>query len=107
MEPDTVRSIWTNYLRYRGGKHQAVLDLLHKVGDEVSQLENNLMYATAMARLQYYPVAENIPNRADYNSESDHLRALSRYAKDHYNTEHGKATPDEYLNDYLHYVGTE
>lgn len=104
MEPATHDSLWKNYLKFRTDKYDALTGLTHNGKALTDQLEDNLMYATAMARMKYLPVKQSIPKRVDYDTEMEHLQAIAQYAKDHYNTSEGKATPEKYLQDYLEFV---
>jgi len=96
MEPATHDSLWVNYLEYRPDKAEAFNDLVDMVHTPVDQLETNLMYATAMARLQYYIQPEALPSRGDYDTLNDFIYALAKYAKKYYNTDLGKATVEDY-----------
>jgi len=99
MEPITHDDIWNNYLDYR----QDLKDDVEKWAFENTTIDQdigNMYYATAMARVHYWRVPEALPTREGYGSRA-WLNALSQYAKDHYNTHLGKATPEKYLTDYL------
>lgn len=105
MEPDTHNDIWDNYLEYREDLRPLVLRLLGRFGS-VDTLVFNLAYATAMARIHYYRIKEPLPKKDDYpNNSEEYLKALSQYAKKYYNTEKGKATPEDYYNAYIRYNG--
>lgn len=53
------------------------------------EMAGNLFYACAMARLLYWRRPEELPDAEDWSG-------LAQYAKDHFNTRLGKATPDDY-----------
>ncbi len=56
----------------------------------------NLKYATAMARIFFLRIKEPIPLG---------LHPLAAYAKKYWNTEKGKATPDDYYQAYCRFEG--
>ena len=62
-----------------------------------SPLLSDLTYATAMARVHYWRVAEALPSKDD----TRYLPLLGEYAKKYYNTHLGKATASKYVMDYL------
>jgi hypothetical protein len=101
MEPATYMDIWENYLAYRNDL-QIDLAAWGSCGD-AEEMIGNLYYATAMARVHYWRVSEALPvlDRSQVELEYDFLVELAHYAKDHYNTHLGKATPEKYLSDYL------
>lgn len=100
MEPATHDDIWYNYLEFQGGIKAEVSMLTNQV-DYVGPgafwlLVYNLRYATAMARVHYYRVSEALPKRSDFETRSDYVLALAKYAKKYYNTDKGKATVEDY-----------
>jgi hypothetical protein len=54
-------------------------------------------FAAAFARVYLYTFPEPLPH-------ADDLDGLARYAKQYWNTEAGKATPEKYLADFKRYV---
>lgn len=97
MEPTTLEDIWVNYLAYR----QDIESELSLICGDVhcggpKELITNLEFATAMARVHYYRVPEALPRSTDFETRSDYVRALAKYAKRFYNTEKGKATVEDY-----------
>ncbi len=64
----------------------------------IKMLIYNLQYATIMARLQYYRVAEALPQAGD-------IWAMARYYKKYYNTPLGKATEEEFVDNWKRVVG--
>ena len=92
MEPVTEEDIWDNYLHYREGLEEAVETFT--LGDH-GELKWNLKYAIVMARIHYYRVPQALPKG---------FKELAEYAKEHYNTNEGKATSDKYLEDYYKYA---
>lgn len=112
MEPATEIDINDNYLDFREELRGKVEDFLVEYDSDPSkphlssEMTWNLAYATAMARVHYFRVPRPLPVQ-EGQSRRAYLEALSLYAKQHYNTELGKATPEEYLNDYLKYSGEQ
>ncbi len=94
MEPATHDDIVTNYLNYRDELKQQVQSIAPINADE---LMHNLRYSTAMARLHYARVSEALP-------EANDIEGLARYYKRYYNTPQGKATTDEFINNYQQQV---
>lgn len=66
--------------------------------DQFVEMQGNLYYATAMARLKYYSVKEPLP------SDPSDIKALARYWKLYYNTPLGKGHEEEFVANYEHYV---
>ena len=104
MEVNTYEDIWDNYLRYNGPLAQDVYSVLGHTNAKSYMMVGNLYFATVMARMHYRRVREAIPAREDFGTENTWLRALASYAKIYYNTYLGKATPQEYLDDYLNWM---
>ena len=97
MEPATHTDHWI-YIRDRKWLREA-FENLGFIYPTYWEMEWNIKYAILMARVHYYRKPERLPNM----SRSNYLEALSRYAKEHYNTSVGKATPEKYLEDYHTY----
>jgi hypothetical protein len=95
MEVITHDDIHHSYLRYRGGLAECVSGLSNM--GEWGGLISNLEYATAMARVHYWRVAEALPNKDD----TRYMSKLGIYAKTHYNTHLGIATSSRYVTDYF------
>jgi hypothetical protein len=82
--------------------------LCRKYGDKlpilktltVDVLEYNLKFAILLARLRYRVVPEGLP-------AVDDLDGLAAYYKKYYNTVHGKATVEQYIENYEKYVGAK
>jgi len=91
MEPSTHKDIWLNYLKYR----QPIVDSLASITKSTApmQLVTNLAYATAMARIHYRRVPQALP-------DADDIHGLAQYWKDYYNTELGKGTAEEFIQNY-------
>lgn len=95
MELATARDIYDNYLRYKPELYAFVESLRGTSMDIADALTCNLAYATAMARLHYRRIAEQIP----YNVENQ-----AQYWKQYYNTKLGKGTPEEYIKNWKKYA---
>lgn len=96
MEPTTEEDIWENYLDYRPSLSARVFNMKGK-SPTTPLLATNFVYATAMARVHYFRVPSPLPKK----EEENYLLKLAEYAKEHYNTHLGKATPEAYYNDFL------
>lgn len=96
MEPSTEEDIHRNFLEYKDRIAQDIagLTLISEIGDE---LQGNLYYATAMARVHYYRVPEKLPSRHD-------VEGMAKYAKRFYNSKLGKATANDYAQAYRRLV---
>lgn len=97
MEPDTYYSIKNDYLAYKPALSKKV-DAWSNGTDDVNQLVINHNYSTAMARLKYAWIKEPLPEASD-------IRGLAQYWKKYYNTPAGKGTIDEFISNYMDYVG--
>jgi hypothetical protein len=97
MEPDTHNDIWDNFIEYRPElvKKLELMDASGH-GSYEDQLPGNLYYATAMCRIHYLRVPAPIP---------DSLPKQAAYWKNHYNTELGKGSTDDYMAAWYRYVG--
>jgi hypothetical protein len=94
MEPATYTDIWRNYLHYKPVLKDKVLNFC-VTGDNADEMRWNLKLAIVMARVHYLRDREAIP----FN-----LVEQSKYYKRVYNTIYGKATPEEYVKNYLRFV---
>ena len=103
MEPATHDDIWGNYLAYHGELKKKVERYVswRSIGGSCSdcaeELEWNLAYAVAMARVHYQRVPQPLPSPED-------LAGLAGYWKSFYNTPAGKGTVGEFLENYRRYV---
>jgi hypothetical protein len=97
MEPDTEDDIWENYLQYKD-------TLADKISKEfpihsdfsLDDLEFNLGYQIAMARIHYLRVPEKLPSKKD-------THAMALYWKRYYNTYLGKGTTEKAIGKYERY----
>ena len=93
MEPSTYEDIFRNYLYYR----KSLLVQIINIATYAEDLMGNLYYATAMARVHYLRVPEKLP-------KYDDIEAMSFYWKIYYNTEAGRGTEKQFIDDYRRYV---
>jgi hypothetical protein len=112
MEPTTHEDIWDNYLEYNRKLEVEISGFLPQAGLCYEELIANLTYSTAMARVHYFRVPEALPVMPPLSKcidlrhqEGLYLWELAEYAKKHYNTVAGKATPEKYYQDYLAWRG--
>lgn len=66
---------------------------------QASRLATDLALATIMARLYYYAINVALPDAND-------LPGLAKYYKRYWNTEMGKATEEQFIDNYKRYVNT-
>lgn len=94
MEEVTHDDCWKNWLEYRPELSGRIKVLMAFAPTPVEQLRTNLMYACAMSRVYYRRIPEPLPK--------DHrdVASLARYWKRYYNTEAGKGTVAQFIDDY-------
>jgi len=97
MEPDTEIDIWDNYLRYRSELACIVTIISGQAAPSPIDLEANLSYQIAMARIYYRRIPEAFPR-------ADDVAGLARYWKQYYNTRLGSGTKEEFVRNYAKYV---
>lgn len=84
MEPATYDDLFENFLRFHTIWYaRAVGDILYRPDPKIMVTDN--LYATKIARLNYYRVKAPLPDYAD-------IDGLVRYYKKYWNTELGSAT---------------
>ncbi len=104
IEPATHTDIWINFLSDRRRRGLALdVVVLTIANNELilpphDELEHNLQYAAAIARLVYYRRPEPLP-------QADDIHDLAAYWKRHYNTPAGKGNPDDFVRLYHQYAG--
>ena len=89
MEPATEADTHENWIKHR----KELADYMKMFAR--GSLEWDLKYSTIMARIYYYRQPEPLPTDT---------RGLAEYAKQHWNTDLGKATVEDYLEDYHRYA---
>lgn len=98
MEPETYNDIWHNYIN-----NKKDLSLLMATNFECNLIpaEDRLIYdlrfATAMARIHYARVSEEIPKK-------ENLKEVWNYYKRYYNTLLGAAQEDHSFRQYLSFI---
>lgn len=102
MEPSTEIDIWNNYLFYgRTDKRKAIYKISGvRSANNYCALEWNIAYAICMARLQYRRVKEPFPNPYD-------IIGMAKYWKSCWNTKKGRGTEQEFIQNYIKYVGNQ
>ena len=101
MEPATHDEIWENFLSTRRRSELADAIRMMKTdpdADGAEELENNDVYACAMARAHYLRVPTAIPTAGG-------VRAHARYWKQHYNTASGAGTITQYIENWRQFAG--
>ena len=100
MELATEQDIWNNYLFYgRADKRKAIYKVSGvRSASNNGAMEWNLAYAICMCRLHYRRIKEPFPNPYD-------IVGMAKYWKSHWNTEKGKGTEQEFIQNYVKYVG--
>ena len=97
MEPVTHDDIWANFLKFNAGLSAKVASFLGGGGPSADAMENNDLYATAMARAHYRRVPAALP-------AADDIVAMGAYWKVHYNTLLGAGTAQEFIDHYQQVV---
>ena len=103
-EPDSLHDLYKNYLRFRFPLEELLSEFTAPGLTPEENLTCNLAYATAVARLQLWRVKEPIPDPEDFplgRRDETYLMALAVYAKKHWNSALGKATPQDYFTAYV------
>lgn len=93
MERATCDDLWDRYLPRHPDLLKVVQAMLGEWPDRILSLHGNHYYATAMCRIKYLTVKEALPGARD-------KRGLAQYWKQYYNTEKGKGTVEEFLDNY-------
>lgn len=93
MEPATERDIYENFFKYQHNIRHLVEGFKMKQPGEVTDLESNLAYQIAMARVHYYRVPAPLPKSPDPVK-------LAEYWKKYYNTHKGKGKVAYAVNHY-------
>lgn len=97
IEPNTEKFVWDLFLKKKPeliSKIQALKNTVEIPG--LSDMETDLDYQIAMARLVYYRIPAALP-------ASSNIKALAEYYKKYYNTYLGKATVEEVISNYKKY----
>ena len=97
VEPETESSIWHDYIVYRQSMIDSMLNILGLLGPDPLRLEGDLIYQIALCRIQYRRKPEPLPDEID-------IEGLGRYWKTWWNTEAGKGTVKEFIDNYIRFV---
>lgn len=95
IEPSTYQDCWDNYLKYKGILANKIRGYCANPSAEA--MVYNLAFATCMARVKYLRSPEKLP-------EANDLPALAKFYKLWYNTPAGKATEQQFIDNYKRYV---
>ena len=93
IEPATHDDVWNNFLAFRPPLSGKMNRLLAAEPERRRQLQTNLAYAVAMARLVYYRHPDPLPEAHD-------LQGLALTWKTVYNTPLGAGRPEEFIRRY-------
>lgn len=99
IEPATFKDIWTRYLFQRSDIGHRVKELVAPQPDLQEQLQTNLAFATAIARVKYWMDPTPLPSPHDLNYAS-YVWSLGEIWKKVYNTEEGKGTIEHFVSNY-------
>lgn len=99
IEPATAEDAWNNYL---GGKSELSVKIMGLRGDsnaenEEDDLEWNLAYGICQCRVKYLRDPKPLPDKDD-------IVGMAKYWKRVYNTNRGRGTKIEFVNNYHTYV---
>lgn len=95
MEPKTFNDIVNNFLKYHKDIAEKIKQIAHINVFSSADLVSNDKLAICFCRLQYYRQKEAIPST---------LNEQAAYYKKYYNTPLGKATIEQYIENYKRYV---
>jgi hypothetical protein len=106
MEPFTLDDIFTNYLAFRPDLAKTAEQFQSQAPD--LDLEGNLLFQIAVARILYIRIPAAIPKRGDFPGNNsgfeNYIMALARYWKSHWNTVAGAGTVKEAVENYNKYA---
>lgn len=89
MEPATFNDLLDNFVKHRHGLDAKVRQLLAPWPTPLVQLQTNLSFAAAMARILYFRAPEPMPAAGD-------LESMAKFYKLRYNTPLGAATVKQF-----------
>jgi hypothetical protein len=96
MEPATFNDICKNFLKYNPDITEKIMAISHvSVLSSIDLLCNDRL-AICMCRVHYLRQKEVMP---------DSVEGYAEYYKKYYNTEKGKATIEQFIENYERYVG--
>jgi hypothetical protein len=94
-EPNTLKDIWTNWLKYNAFAFANLIKVSNASGLRIdvctdpNLLVYNLNFATAICRFHYERVKQEIP--INTGNKQQYIQDLANYYKTHYNTALGAA----------------
>jgi hypothetical protein len=101
IEPATHDDLWQNYLKYHNKLREIALNASTRQSScscRVHELIYNNFYATVIARLLLWRIAEPLPPAHD-------VWEMGAYWKKHWNTNIGKGTVEDFVDNYERYTG--
>jgi hypothetical protein len=93
VEPRTMRDNYTNFIDAKADLRRQIGEVSGVANPDDNQLTWNPLFGAIMARIWLYRRPGPLPPAHD-------LQAMADYARMHYNTTAGEASPEEYLTDY-------
>ncbi len=101
MEPMTYDSLWAHYISQDEALARRILNGCQYLQRPPSEhLVHNLKLATMMTRIFYRQIRDPLPKKEDIDGIWD-------YYKSWYNTKLGRATKDEFIKNYVKFVGID
>lgn len=97
IEPRTLEDLIQNYLAYRDDLAAAIRAVHGKGMDSEINLTGNLAFQICVARLIYRRAPAALPDKDDVES-------MAKYWKKYWNTELGKGTVEEAIDNYIRYA---
>lgn len=95
IEPNTHTDHVNNFLRYKTALKEKIFRSCGIDKFDKDYLVFNLKYSICMARVHYLRVPHPLPTE---------LHQYAKYYKKHYNTHLGKATEQQFIDNYVKYV---
>jgi hypothetical protein len=99
IEPPTLDDVWRRYAAGRPDIRRRVEPLIADSPNLDEQLQTNLAFATAIARLKYWMDPAPLPSPHDYD-HSSYVFALGEVWKRQYNTSEGDGTVEHFVSNY-------
>ena len=101
MEPKTHDDIWNAYLpSFHDVTYKTMAVCKLSMKPTADMMVYNLYYATCMARIFYLRIPQGLPATSD-------IDAIWDYYKKWWNTEKGSAEKDDFVRNYLKFIGKE
>lgn len=100
IDPGTTPDVIKNYLNYRPKLKAAVFRFYNAEHSLHWNLNNNIKFEIAIARIVYLRSNELLPTASN-------VQAMGRFWKTNYNTYLGKGTPNEFITHYAQFVYTK